>query len=103
MGGLPDIVRRLIAEHIVSVEQLEVLLLLRSRPERSWTGQQASEQVRSGADSVARRLTDLCKRGFLAPEGAGYRYSPPPERVAALDALARAYAERRHQVIELIF
>ena len=105
MGGLPEIVRRLLAEHINSVEQLEVLLLLRDRAERSWTPAQASEQIRSGADSVARRLQDLHKRGFVTreEEGPTYRYAPPPERVAAIDALARAYAERRHQVIELIF
>jgi hypothetical protein len=105
MSELTDPVRRLIAEHIVSVEQLEILLLLRSHAQ-SWTAQQVAEEIRTSADSAGRRLEDLHKRGFLAREQESpkrYRYSPPAERMPVLEALAAAYSERRFSVIELIF
>ena len=35
---IPEPVKRLIAEHITSVEQLEILLLFRRRADRTWTG-----------------------------------------------------------------
>ena len=106
MATLPDEVRRLIAEHIVSVEQLEVLLLLREGRGREWTADAVSEQIRSSPASAQHRLADLHRRGFLARqngEPASYRYSPDERSGHAVDALARSYNESKYTVIELIF
>jgi DNA-binding Lrp family transcriptional regulator len=96
-------VRNLLAEHISSVEQLEILLFLREESSSSWTADQINERIRSSLSSVASRLADLEARGFVRRDGAGFRYDPPPDRAAAVDELAVAYAERRFTVIELIF
>lgn len=97
-------VRKLIAEHIVSVEQLEVLLLLRSRPDETWTAERVSETVRTSPRSAEKRLSDLARRSLAeeAPDG-GYRYAASGRFARAVGALAEAYAERRYTVIELIF
>jgi hypothetical protein len=106
-NGIIDGARQLIADHIVSVEQLEILLLLRAHPAVQYTAQSVSDQIRTSELSASQRLADLASRGFLSVEAAsspGYRYAPRDERLGkAVDALAQAYAERPYTVIELIF
>jgi hypothetical protein len=97
-------VRRLIVDAITSVEQLEILLLLREESERSWTAEQVDDHIKSNLSSVAARLSDLHSHRFLRrDEQGGYWYDPGPERVPVIDELAAAYSERRYSVIELIF
>jgi hypothetical protein len=107
MATLPEEVRRLIAEHIVSVEQLEVLLLLREGgSQREWTAEAVSEHIRSSPGSASHRLADLHRRGFLArSEGdpPRFRYAPDDRSARAVDSLARSYNESKYTVIELIF
>jgi hypothetical protein len=106
-GGIPESVRRLIADHVKSVEQLEVLLLLRAHPDRDWSGEEVSRTLQSQPESAAARLADLAARGFCAPSAeseARYRYAPATAALArAVDELADCYARRRHTVITLIF
>lgn len=107
-SDLPDDVKRLLREHIFSVEQLEILLLLRSNPQRAFDASAVHEQLRTSETSAAARLLDLAERGFLvqvskAPE-TSFRYAPSTSSLAATtDRLAQAYAERRYRVIELVF
>lgn len=106
MATLPEEVRRLIAEHIVSVEQLEVLLLLRDGQQREWTAEAVSEHIRTSSSSASHRLADLHRRGFLAQsegEPPRYRYAPDERSTKAVDSLARSYNESKYSVIELIF
>jgi predicted transcriptional regulator len=106
-AGIPEGVRRLIAEHIHSVEQLEVLLLLRRTEGRSWTVDEVSNELVTQRDSVAERLEDLARRGFLARSGdpsPRYAYESGDEaRDRDVDELADSYARRRVSVISLIF
>jgi hypothetical protein len=106
-NGLPDIVREFIIEHIDSVEQVEILLLLLQKTGRTWTAESMAKELRIAVSSAATRLADLKKLGLVAPvEGAPseYRYAP---RTPALDETVRglsdAYSERRVTVINLIF
>jgi hypothetical protein len=104
-SGLREDVDRLLRVHIHSVEQMEVLLLLRAHPSRDWTGAQAAQELRIDPDSAGGRLSDLHARGFLAPGAPGaFRYAPEhPDVARAVEGLAAAYAERRVTVINLIF
>ena len=103
-SDVSDEARRLIAQHITSVEQLEILLLLRRHPERTWKVGEVGEQIRTSEASAAHRLTDLADRGLIVANGDGYRYQPPShEAERAIASLAEAYAERRYTVIDLIF
>lgn len=100
-------VRRLIAEDIDSVEQLEILLLLFQHPERTWTAESVARELRVSALSAGERLEDLTYDGLVVrvdgSEGE-YRYGPEtPSRDEAVRGLATAYSERRVTVINLIF
>ena len=104
--GMRADVRELIHEHIDSVEQLEVLLLLHRRRERDWSAIEVSEELRTNSQSTGLRLEDLVQRGLIKPGGRAdaYEYGP---RTAALDraveGVARDYEIRRVSVITLIF
>ena len=105
---LPDDVRKVIADHITSVEQLEILLMLRGSPQDEWSARRVSEEMRTSDRSAATRLADLAARGFLASRQSGadalFRFEPASAWLRrATDLLAQAYAERRYTVIELIF
>ncbi|WNG32920.1 hypothetical protein F0U61_04295 [Archangium violaceum] len=100
-------VRRLIAENIDSVEQLEILLLLFQHPQRTWNAESVARELRVSALSAGERLEDLNYDGLVArvDGSAGeYRYGPEtPALDEAVRGLATAYAERRVTVINLIF
>lgn len=104
MSGIPDDVRAFIQAHIDSVEQLEVLLLLRRESTRAWTGDEVARELRINPISTGSRLSNLHQRTLLAEEAGRYRYAPRhPELDRAVSGLARAYAEMRVSVINLIF
>lgn len=97
--------RDFIADHITSVAQLEILLLLKTNPTQSWTPAMMAKELRIDPKAAADTLADLRKDGFLElQEPQGYRYAP---RLPALDegviALAQAYLVRRVTIVGLIF
>lgn len=105
-SGIPPEVLDLIALHIDSVEQLEVLLLLHGTRDRSWTPAAASEELRTNESSTRERLADLAHHGLVALDRPPdqYRYLPrTPEQARAVAGLAEAYATRRVSVITHIF
>jgi predicted ArsR family transcriptional regulator len=99
-------VSRLLAEHIDSVEQLEILLLVHGAPERAWSAAEVAEALYTHPDSAGRRLDALGASGLLvrdAADGRCWRYRPRTEKLhAAVGDLAATYAERRVAVITLI-
>jgi DNA-binding MarR family transcriptional regulator len=105
--GISPEIKRFISEYIDSVELLEILLLVRSGPKNEWSVDSISRELRSTPESVANRLKDLSARGLLLrKEGpvSVYHYHPGKKELdAAIEGLARVYAERRAGVIDLIF
>jgi len=107
-NGIPAAVLQFLEHHITSIEQLEVLLLLREHAGRAWTAEEVSRHLRSSVMSIQGRLNDLAGRRLVAVEqgesGEGYVYSPGADEIAALiDGLAKAYKERRLTVINHIY
>ena len=106
-SGIPNDVAQFVAEHIHSLEQLEVLLLLRASAPREWDGATIARELRFDPGSAAKRLADLAARGLATAidEAKGtYRYEPvPPEQDDLVRRLAEAYDQRRVSVITLIF
>ncbi len=102
--GIPEDVRSFVFQHIASVEQLEILLLLRTRADRAWTAEEVAAELRTDARSVRERMDDLRAGGLLAPSGDGVRYEP---RSPALDRTvgnaAACYESHRVAMITLIF
>ena len=80
-----------IIEHIDSLEQLEVLLLLAAHPEKGWTVAAVYEQIKSSPTSVTLRLEDLSARGFLEKRGdpALYRFAAAPEIAEVVHTMMR--------------
>jgi hypothetical protein len=66
---MTDRVKRFIAEHLSSVEQLEVLLLLFRTAPRRWTATDISTELRSSPISVAGRLRELHLQKVLERDG----------------------------------
>jgi hypothetical protein len=104
---LPNNVKVFLTEHIESVLQLELLLLLQSNDRRQWTAADLAQELRIDRAWAAGQLDDLCARGLLRCDlgpPAAYQYAP---RSGDLDRIvvdvAATYAARRVTVIGLIF
>jgi hypothetical protein len=107
---LPDDLNTFVLDHVDSIEQLEVLLLLWQRRERGWTASEVSQELRSAPESVAQRLKGLQNKKLLvvladqAPSAeAVYFFQPESEKAQALvERLSEMYKTRRFSVINLI-
>ena len=106
-AGVPDEVRRFLADEIHSVEQLEVLLSLHRQPAEWWTAERMAAELRTSSDSVATRMAEMTVRGLLESQeedGLRYRYCrAKPETGRVVEMLDRLYNERRVTIITLIF
>jgi hypothetical protein len=105
-GALPEDVERFIAEHIHSVEQLEVLLLLQGSCPQPWDAERVARELRTSRQSAASRLDDLRARRLLSSNDGSnaFFYAPAsPELDRDVVSLRAAYAERRIAVINAIF
>jgi hypothetical protein len=103
-SAISDHARTFIREHIRSVEQLEVLLLLRRERTRLFTGEDAARELRVHPESASRWLEDLVARRLAIREGDRFQFYPQgPTSDRDVAALAAAYADARVGVIQLIF
>lgn len=87
-----------------SVWSVEVLLLLKSNPERGWAMPEIDRELRASATAVTAALRDLERARLIVREPReGGRYSPAEPQLADLvDRLERAYRERPVSLINLI-
>jgi hypothetical protein len=104
---LPPEVQQFMHTYINSVEQLEILLLLRSAHTEDWSARRVSEALRTNERSAANRLADLAARGILVATGESpilYRYAPTPDSLNnTISTLATLYVHFRFRIIEAIF
>lgn len=102
--GVPAPVRRFIASHIVSVAQLEVLLLLRAAADKEWTAGEVARALVTQPEAAAGWLENLTDHGLARERDGSYRYAPFSDEVdRTVDSLAESYANYRVTVISLIF
>lgn len=102
----PADIKQFIADHIDTVAQLELLLLLRSDPAKVWTPEAAGKALYSAADVTALQMADLQLKRLLAPGPSEntYVYRPErPELASLVDRLAGLYRERRVAVITAVY
>lgn len=103
--AIPAPIRQFLREHIRSVVQLELLLLLHREPERSWTVTEIAERLYIPG-SFAESLLDGLRTQCLAStaEANRFRFDPKlPEHSRVIDELARLYKERPHSTIHVIY
>lgn len=104
MTGIPDEVKAFVLEHIDSIEQLEILLVLFRQPQREFTPEEVCAELRISAQSCTDRLRDLHGRGLIERSDDGrYQFGSDPARNRRVWALSQAYLERRVAMINLIF
>lgn len=97
-------VRKFIGQYIVSIEQLEVLQLLRDERAGGWTVDEINARLRSQESSIRKWLEAFVALGFAVQQDGRFRFAPRSEELAKGAAeLAEAYRERHIKVIEIIF
>ncbi len=95
---------RLIARHVDSVGVFDLLMLLRSEPDRAWACDAVCAELKCPPAWAERELERLCGAGLAAVTDGGYRYAPESARMrVAVDSLARAWRRDRAAVTQLIF
>lgn len=96
--------RQFLSRNISSVEQLEILLLLFADPQRRWTADELTEELRSSVASVQRRLSDLQRRRLVAwDERASYGYRPDPRNDGRVAEIRDEYRVRPGRIVDMIF
>jgi hypothetical protein len=105
--GISKDVERFVERHIQSVSQLELLLLLRTAPDQTWSAEQIAREMRVELVWAQAQLVSFCERGLVERLGEGsteFRYRPrTPELEKAVTELARAAVLHRVRLIELIY
>lgn len=105
-GEITPAIERFIHDNINSIEQMEILLLLFSPPQKEWSAIQVSQKLYRQPESAAVRLEELRDRGILSVREEGqllYRYIPNSHQDAVIRGLDRAYQIRKDAVIDLVF
>jgi hypothetical protein len=106
-ASIPPRVRQFIIDHIDSVMQLEMLLLVAAPPQRAWTAKDLADLLRIDPAWVETQLRAMTAGGLVVaqqPDPAAFRYEPRSAELSqAVDELAKTYADRRVTVIGLIF
>ena len=104
---LPQPLIDFLAQHIDSVLELEVLLLLRSDPQKRWTADTLADTLKIDARRADEYLRKFSTAAIFArsdqpvPE---YFYAPSnPQLDQTIQTVADAYASHRVRVIGLIF
>lgn len=100
----PEVVQ-FIKQHVDSVEMLEVLLLLESKPDHDWGVEDVDAVIRSSQASLQKRLEHLVALGIgVKLNSTRYRYGPiSPEVRRLAENLISAFRNYRIEVIELIY
>jgi predicted transcriptional regulator len=103
-ADLPPAVVEFIIECIDSVEQLEMLVLLRTQRDRGWTPAQLAAEMRTTEGSATKRLKGLLKAGLVVSSAdREHRYAPKDSsKDAVVAAVAMSYLTRRFSVIDVI-
>ena len=100
---IPEDVRRVIAESIDSIPELEAILLLREYGSRTWTADEAGERLSVSKPVAAHILAVLVTRGFLTRDQKRYRYAPSSKELESIiDRLAEAYSHHLVAVTQLV-
>jgi hypothetical protein len=107
---MPDLlsadVEAFLLERIASIEQLELLLQLQREPQRWCTAAELADALKTAEASAARCLDGLEASGLVLSSDTkprSFRYAPPAELRASIDAIAAAYPRYRVRVIGLVY
>lgn len=92
-------------ERLPSLEQIEIVLLLRGDRARSWSALEVSQSLGTPPESTAMRLFLLHSNGVVAFEGGGiprYRSADDAALEPLFEELTDAYAQQRDALVALV-
>lgn len=98
-----DVVFNFAGSSIASIWALELLLVLKGPPTRSWTGEELIKQLRGSQSAIAEALFRLQSGGLIAEDGGAYYYRPSsPEQNDLVCELERLYRAKPVALISAI-
>jgi hypothetical protein len=101
---LPRAVRALIRDHVHSVGELDLLMLLHAQSDRIWTAEDVSATLGAPVAWAATQLQRLEAAGLLVGDDNGWRSRPQPAAQRdALDALDALHRTRRRDLVRYVF
>ncbi len=98
--------QQFVSKYILSLEQLEILILLSNSNGKLWSSGEVLHRIQSSQTSVVERLELLQLQKILHKEPGTpdrYQFSPSPELLPGIAAVIGAYQMRRVKLIEAIF
>lgn len=99
---LSEPLQRFVRERLPSLEQIEIVLLLRGDRERAWSAPEVSQNLGTPPESTAMRLFLLASNGVVTFEGGRYRASSDPADEPLFQELVEAYAQNRVALTALV-
>ena len=99
---LSESLQRFVLERLPSIEQIEIVLLLRRDRTRAWSAPEVASELGTPPESTAMRLFLLASNGIVAFDGGRYRYGAASEVEPLVDELASAYDGRRAALVSLV-
>jgi hypothetical protein len=100
---IPKNVRRLILRHIDSVQQVEILGLLRDQRQRVWSPVEVSRTLHIDRAACEVWLARFADARLIDRVGDSYRHAVRGSDVRAADELVDHFARRRLAVIDAIY
>ncbi|WP_295900097.1 hypothetical protein [uncultured Bdellovibrio sp.] len=102
---IPYEIREFIRKYISSVSLLELLLLLKQNPSRSWTAAELSGEMRTNNSYAAAQLHELASVKLVVPDERtdSFRLTDEPDVVRIIGDLEVLYAHRRSSTISSIY
>ena len=102
---IPEGLRDFMKKYISSVSLLEVLLMLKRDPERSWSAQDISTEMRTNRSYASSQLAELIALKLVVPaeREEAFRFDPLSPHSAVIAELEELYINRRPTIINFIY
>lgn len=102
---IPEALRDFMKKYINSVSLLEVLLMIKRDPERAWSAQDISNEMRTNPSYASAQLAELVALKLVVPteRGDAYKFDSQSPHFAVIEALEELYSNRRPTIINFIY
>jgi DNA-binding MarR family transcriptional regulator len=99
---VPDDIRDFILKHIVSVAQIETLLLIWASPGERWGLRQIAARIYTSDAEMAKALDGLCAQGLLVCSDGVFNLNRSEENLEMIRKLQEVYARHLIPVTDVI-
>jgi hypothetical protein len=101
---IPATIQQFLADHIRSIAQLELLLMLHRERQRTWTVADAAKELYTAVSMTEPLLESLRAIGLVSRQGEYYQYAPKSKQLdQTVGELSLLYQQRRVTIVNLIY